>query len=711
MQMVGLIFGLLLVTALTALRISDPQPLQDVREATFDQFQRLAPRPFEQMPIKVVDIDEASLKAIGQWPWPRDIVARLTEQIADAGAAAIAFDILFSEPDRLSPRTVAQNVAGIDPALIERLPDNDEILAKTLVGRPIVLGFGISNSGDYRPPVKAGFAYLGENTFAAPPYLAVATPILPALAENASGIGHISLNPGRSSAVVRTVPLLLSDGSQFYPSLTLEALRVAQGASTYIVAGADTLGIITDIKVGDFVIPTTASGELWLYFGKDDARRYVSAKDLLGDGEQSVAAKAAIEGSIVFVGTSAAALQDIRTTALGENVPGVSIHAQILEQILSGKYLSRPDWTSGLEVFAIAAMGSLIVVLTVLMSPVIALGAGLLLTAIALAGSWFAASVAGILVDPVAPIIAGTITHFAATGFRVLVVDRERRAIRRAFGQYLSPSLLYRVEHNRDALKLGGDDKELTVMFVDVRDFTAISEQLSPSEVVRFLNTLLDALSRHVTDHDGTLDKFIGDSIMAFWNAPLDVPNHPMKAANAAIAMRETLALLNHQDAFGFGNAGPVRIGIGIHTGLACVGNLGAESRFNYSAVGDAVNISSRIESACKEIGFDIVLSRETAEQLNGYAVLDAGFLPLRGRRDKTQLYALLGNSEFASSNDFHNLRSAHHQIIETLRDSKALPPRLIASAKKIGTLLHMDLTEFYRRISERRGSFRRERA
>lgn len=710
LQVVGLFFGLLLVAALTALRISDPQLLRDVREGTFDQFQRLSPRPFEQMPIKVVDIDEASLKELGQWPWPRDTVARLAGQIADAGSAAIAFDVLFSEPDRLSPRTVAQNVTGIDPALLFRLPDNDETLANMLPGRPIVLGFGISNSGSYLPPVKAGFAYLGERTLDAPPHMKAATPILPALAENASGIGHISLNPGRSSATVRTVPLLLSDGAQFYPSLALEALRIAQGASTYIVAGADIPGVITEIKVGDFIIPTTASGELWLYFGRDDARRYISAKDLLGSSEPDTALKATLEGSIVFIGSSAAALQDIRTSALGENVPGVSIHAQILEQVLSGKYLSRPDWTSGLEIFAIAAIGALIVLLTVLMSPIVALVAGLLLTGCALAGSWLAATFAGILVDPVAPIVAGTVTHFAATGFRVLVVDRERRAIRRAFGQYLSPSLLYRVEHNRDALKLGGDDKEITVMFVDVRGFTAISEQLSPSEVVRFLNTLFDALSRHVTEHDGTLDKFIGDSIMAFWNAPLDVANHPTKAANAALAMRKTLAALNDQDAFGFGQTRQVRIGIGIHTGLACVGNLGAESRFNYSAVGDAVNIASRIETMCKEVGFDIVLSRETEARLDGYAVLDAGILPLRGRSHKTQLYALLGDSNFAASNDFNDLHSLHIQITEALRNGEAIPRRLIAKAKKMETPVSAELTEFYSHLPRRADNFRVDR-
>lgn len=704
---VGLCFGLLLVMAMTMLRMNDPQPVRDLREATFDQFQKWSPRPYEDMPVKVIDIDEASLKAFGQWPWPRDRIALLVQRLADAGAAAIAFDILFSEPDRLSPRSVAGQVRGVSPALIESLPDNDEVLAEAVAGRPVVLGFGISNSGGYKPPVKAGFAFLGEETLSAAPHLDSATPMLPALAENAAGIGHINLNPGRSSAIVRTVPLLLSSGPQFYPGLAMEALRVAQGASTYIVAGADVPGIITDVKVGDFIIPTTASGELWLYFGRNDARRYISVKDILEGEGPTAAASAAIEGSILFVGTSAAALQDIRTTALGENVPGVSIHAQLLEQVLSGRYLARPDWASGLEILVIAVVGSLIVLLTVLVSPLIALVAGLFLTATIFAACWVAASTYGILIDPVAPIAAGLVTHFAATGFRVLVVDRERRAIRRAFGQYLSPSLLYRVEHNRDALKLGGDDREITVMFVDVRDFTSISEQLSPSEVVGFLNTLLDALSRHVTEHEGTLDKFIGDSIMAFWNAPLDVPNHPAKALNAALAMREALAGLNARDAFGFGAERPVRIGIGIHTGMACVGNMGAESRFNYSAVGDAVNIASRIETSCKSIGFDIVVSDGATGRLDDFALLDAGALPLRGRRDKTQLFAVLGNSGLASSHEFHQLRSVHRELVQALASRKPTTSRLVSKARKQSAFLPVDLLEFYGRISRRSDDFR----
>ncbi|MBB3235473.1 adenylate cyclase [Phyllobacterium endophyticum] len=706
-QQLGVIIGLVIVAALMALRASDPQPLRQARELTFDEYQRLAPRRFESLPVKVIDIDEASLLEFGQWPWPRDRIAKLVDRLSDMGASAIAFDVLFAEPDRLSPRTVVRDVAGIDPALLAHLPDNDEIFARSIAGKPVVLGFGLSNEGDFRPAVKAGFAFTGESPAGAPPRMNGATPLRPEFEANAIGIGHISLNPGNPSAVVRTVPLFLSDGEQLYPNLALEALRVAQGASTYVLAGATNVpNTITLVKIGEFVVPVTSAGELWLYVTPDTAERYISARKVLANEGVSAETRAAIEGSIVFVGTSAAGLQDIRTTALGQNVPGVSLHAQTVEQILSGRFLSRPDWASGVEILAIAAMGILLVMLTTFVSPAVALVCGLLITVMALVASWLAFFYAGLLFDPLAPIVSGSITHFAATSFRFLVIDRERREVRRAFGHYLSPSLLYRIEHTRDALRLGGDDREITVMFVDVRNFTEISERLTPREVVLFLNTLLDALSRHVIANEGTLDKFIGDSIMAFWNAPVDVADHANKAVKAALGMRDTLVKLNENDAFGFGSEQKVGIGIGIHTGLACVGNMGAEARFNYSAVGDAVNIAARIESSCKEVSFDILVSDSSANMLPGYALLEAGALALKGKSTRTRLFAVAGDERLGASAEFAELKAIHAQLVEALRSRSASSRKLIRVAKLQAARLASGLPEFYRRISRRSEHF-----
>jgi adenylate cyclase len=339
----------------------------------------------------------------------------------------------------------------------------------------------------------------------------------------------------------------------------------------------------------------------------------------------------------------------------------------------------------------------------------VALACGLLITGLALAASWVAFLYAGLLFDPLAPILSGLVTHFAATAYRFLVTDRERRVVRRAFGQYLSPSLLYRIEHTHNALRLGGDDRELTIMFVDVRNFTEISERLAPTELVGFLNTLLDALSRHVIANEGTLDKFIGDSIMAFWNAPVDVTDHAGKAVRTALAMRETLSRLNDSDAFGFGGKGKVGIGIGIHTGLACVGNMGAETHFNYSAVGDAVNVAARIEAACKEIGFDILVSENTAKSLADVALLEAGALGLKGKSTRTRLFAVVGDGDLAASPDFAELQQVHGQLVDALRLRSPASREFAGAARFKAAPLCPGLSDFYRRITRRVDHFSSE--
>jgi adenylate cyclase len=401
---------------------------------------------------------------------------------------------------------------------------------------------------------------------------------------------------------------------------------------------------------------------LWLYLTPERPDRYISASKVLQAPAEELAPL--VEGHIVFVGTSAAGLLDIRATPLGQNVPGVSLHAQALEQMLTGKFLSRPDWADGLEVTMIAAVGLLVAAMTAMFSPMIAITAGTAMSAAFLALSWHAFRSWGFLIDPVAPILASSAAQFAAVGFRLLVTDRERRHIRRAFGNYVSPAVLARAE-NQPALRLGGEDREITMMFMDIRDFTTISEGLTSTSLVSFLNKLLTGLSRHIIESDGTLDKFIGDSIMAFWNAPVDVDAHAARAARCALMMRDTLRDMNATGALGLDRK--VAIGIGINTGVACVGEIGAENRFNYSAVGDSVNTTARIESMCKDVGFDILISGSTAERLNGFAMLEAGSRSLKGKSAKTALYLLVGDEAVARTAVYESLKKAHTEFVAAL--------------------------------------------
>jgi adenylate cyclase len=686
-------FSLLVVSGLTFVRWADPAPLRELRESAFDQYQRLVPREYVPVPVRIIDVDEASLRELGQWPWPRDLLAELLGRLGELGAAVVVFDILFSEPDRLSPRTVLQNVPGIDSGVVASFPDNDDIFARQIAAYPTVLGLAGVPAGRPLPPPKASFAYIGESPMAAIPPISGAVVPLQTLGEAAQGIGDTRMSSLQENAIVRIMPMFQTDGTQLVPSLALEALRVAQGASTYIVESTPEEPVsIVAAKIGDFEIPTTRTGGLWLYLTPDRPDRYISASKVLQGSAEDLAPL--VEGHIVFVGTSAAGLLDIRATPLGQNVPGVSLHAQVLEQMLTGKFLSRPDWADGLEVTMIAAVGLLVAAMTAMFSPVIAITAGTAISAAFLALSWHAFRSWGFLIDPVAPILASTAAQFAAVGFRLLVTDRERRHIRRAFGNYVSPAVLARAE-NQPALRLGGEDREITMLFMDIRDFTTISESLPSTSLVSFLNTLLTGLSRHIIDSDGTLDKFIGDSIMAFWNAPVDVDGHPARAARCALKMRDTLRDMNATGALGLDRK--VAIGIGINTGIACVGEIGAENRFNYSAVGDSVNTTARIESMCKDVGFDILISGSTAERLTGFAMLEAGSRSLKGKSAKTALFLLVGDESLARTAGYESLKKAHADFVAAL--SQGEPDKIaetVAAAVAASAPVLPELERFY---------------
>jgi adenylate cyclase len=715
----SIVLGLAVVFCIVALRWWDPFIVKTIRDTAFDQFQRLSPREYIEAPVRIVDIDEESLMAYGQWPWPRTRLAELVERLSGLGATAIVFDVLFAEPDRMSPaeivrdptiRDYLQRTGGMAAGMA--LPDSDALFAETVKGKPVVFGFAMARRGaEERPLAKWGFASTGENPLSAPPQFSHITPLLKPLQEAASGIGSVSFDPG-STSVVRIVPMLVSDGAALYPSLVLEALRVAQEASTYLITNAPEVeGSIASVRVGDVEVKTTAGGGLWMHYAEERPERYVSVKTILEDYE-APATRNKIEGHIVFIGTSAAGLLDIRTTSLGQTVPGVSIHAQAVEQILSSTFLSRPDWADGLEIALVLALGILIMVIGTSVGPFMGIVAGAAIALASAAASWAAFRYNQFLIDPTMPVASALGTLFVMTAFRFLVSDRERRTIRRAFSQYLAPSLLQRIESSPDALKLGGVERQLTLMFMDVRGFTSISEVLSPTELVEFMNKLLNELSQPIIREEGTLDKFIGDSIMAFWNAPVDVPDHVKRAATAALDMRAALHTLNSQDAFNLkwrlGDSAEIGIGIGINTGLACVGNMGAETRFNYSAVGDAVNLAARIESSAKHIGHDIIISESAAAALQDMAMLEAGHLELKGKSARQRLYVLVGDKELAASPDFWELASFHETLIRHLASGE-IPATKRALAKcleKVQRHGWSTLRPFYEHIVDRRTDF-----
>ncbi len=711
-----LVFGLICIIALCALRVSDPFILQTVRETAFDQFQQISPREYVETQVRVVDVDEASLRQFGQWPWPRSRMADLVERLGQMGAAAVAFDILFVEPDRLSPSRLVNDPSiakFLDRKQIDLLSsgviDNDALLAEKLAQFPTILGFatiGQPIPGD--PVVKSGFAYTGVNPIDAVPVFSAATHNLADLDAAAAGVGSISLSPSDSVSVVRKVPLLWTDGKTLYPSLAIESLRVAQGVSTILVhAVSDNGTIVQAIRIGQFEVPTTPDGSIWMRYSRENPDRYVSARAILAD-EVEQATVDAINGHIVFVGTSAIGLYDIRATSLGENVPGVSIHGQLLEQVISGSYVYRSDWVDGLELFGFLIVATYVLVMTLIAGPVVSLMVGAIVAGGVAIGSWLAYADSGLLIDPTFPMAGGFIVYLSMTSIRYVTADRQKRRIRRAFSQYVAPAVLQQIDEQPDGLSLGGEMRDVTVMFTDVRNFTSFSEKLPPVEVVLFLNSLLGRLSEDIIRERGTIDKYIGDSIMAFWNAPVATPDHEYHSCRAALRMRAALENFNSDRLSSSDGQDhePIAIGIGINTGEACVGNMGSQSRFDYSVIGDTVNIASRVETACKQVGFDIVLSGTTAGGASAMAILEAGLVPLKGKSNMAPVHILVGDESVAQTDEFIRLKNAHGNLLEALRNNSAGADGRLLACKDLARPVHGGLIDFYDMIPTRKTDF-----
>ncbi|QDZ09977.1 CHASE2 domain-containing protein [Devosia ginsengisoli] len=675
-RLAALLFGAAVVIALILLRAADPYAVRVARETTFDTFQQIRPRPEPlDLPVRIVDIDEASLAAVGQWPWSRRDMATIASRLTELGAAAIAFDILFSEPDRLSP-AIGGNGA-----------DYDAQFAAALATGPSVLVMSRAVAGSAPPPPKAGFAMTGADVLPSLPALdSVAAP-LPVLTQAATGLGVASLDR-EGAGVARRLPLLWSNGAAPLPTLAVEALRVAQNASTLVVLGDSAgAGTVNGLRIGQFEVPTGPSGDMWLYYRDLPETTYVPAARLLGADYAELAPM--LSGHIVLVGASAAGLLDIRASALGEAVPGVSIHLQALEQMLTGTFLQRADWVGGLELLIIAVMGLAVVLVLLLTGPLVGLLFSLAIAAVATAGSWLAFSQFGILLDPSFALFAALVTYAAMAFFRFAVTDADKRRIRRAFAHYVEPALLIQIEANAGLLKLGGDVREMTVMFSDVRNFTALSERTAPAELVAMLNRLFAGLGAAIVAHHGTIDKFMGDAIMAFWNAPVDVPRHARHACEAALDMRAALRALNAQQ------AEPVAIGIGISTGPALVGNMGFEARFDYSCIGDTVNVASRLEGACRRVGYDILVTAETRAAAPELAFLAAGSVVLKGISQPEPIHLLVGDAALAESDAFQALATAHDALLAAWVDG-ADAGALVERCRDLAAAIDTRLVEFY---------------
>jgi adenylate cyclase len=640
----------------------------------FDNFQRFQPRPYEDAGVRVVDIDEETIRRFGQWPWPRTDIARLTDQLAGAGAAAIAFDIVLSEPDRTSPPLLAKRLV-LDPearATLARLPDNDAVLARSFTKAPVVTGFFLTRERYHRQiQPKAGFAVSGSEPRSLARFDDAIAP-LPALGEAASGNGFVSIAPD-SDAIVRRAPLIARDGDTIVPSLSLEALRVAQGAGSIMIKTSDGSGEIggggdvVSLKVGQFEVPTSRSGDLWMRYTAPAPGRVIPAWKILSGAIPPQQLAKEVEGRIIFVGAGAIGLRDLISTPLQDRELGVMVHAQAAEQIILGHFLVRPDWAKGLEIALLVALGmGLAVILPrigALKGALVGGGAILLLGA----GSWYAYSAHRFLLDPTWPAMGVTAAYLVQTILTFYREERQRAYIHHAFDRYLSPELVKRIADDPALLELGGVERDMSVLFADIRSFSRIAERLAPNEVIAFLVKFLTPMTDLLLGYQATIDKYIGDAVLAFWNAPLDDPDHHVHAARAALAMQQRLADLNAEMIErGDGSwPGDVRIGIGLNSGPCCVGNIGSERRLSYSLIGDPVNLASRLESLSKYYGVPILMGDSLAGHLGGFALLPIDRVRVVGRAKGETVHVLLGDEAVKESSEFIALSSAHRMMLE----------------------------------------------
>ena len=664
-----------------AFRIFDPGGvLEEVRLRVFDNFQRVAPRESEISAVRVVDIDDESLAKIGQWPWPRTLVADLIGHLSAAGSVAVGLDIIFPEPDRTSPAQAARlwpQAEELKP-LLARLPDHDALLAEAMAATPTITGFALTQDQGTRPPLRKGnFAHAGIDPAPFIPAFSGAVTSLPELERAARGNGSINSVPDRDG-ILRRVPMVLRLGDRLYPSLVTETLRVAQNATTSIIRasgaqatasfGAETG--IDSIKIGEFVVPTDAHGQFWVHYAKPHAERIVPAwKVFAGEAREDV-----FDGTIVLVGTSAAGLKDLRPSPLDPAMPGIEAHAQSIEQILSGRFIGRPDWAEGAELLYVAVLGIVLILALSRIGAAWSAVVGGTAAILAVMASWQVFRFFGFLVDPVTPVGATVAVYISGTLVSYLATEQEKKQVRTAFAQYLSPAMVERLAADPAQLKLGGETREMTFLFSDIRGFTTISEgfKSDPQALTRLINQFLTPMTDRILAHRGTIDKYMGDCIMAFWNAPLDDPQHQLNACRAALAMRAELVALNarlKEEAEQEGRPFiPLAIGIGLNSGKVVVGNMGSDQRFDYSVLGDAVNLASRLEGQSKTYGVDIVVGDTTKEAAPGYAYLELDLIAVKGKAEAVRIYALRA----AEADEAHRtLVAAQDEMLRAYRSQR----------------------------------------
>lgn len=597
--------------------------LRSFDERIYDSFFQFRGAKAPSTRIVIVDIDEASIGKLGQWPWPRTVVARLIRRIADAEPAVLGLDVIFPEKDRTSPANflpLFEKAVGEEIDLGTRPLDNDAVLGDMIAeAECVVLGYMFILADDGLPPgmqnplPMSSMQYLppdpwGKNRHCYDNIRTVFRPLLnvPAIGVAPLSEGFINTIPDEDGTI-RRVPLLLSYPriEMHYPSLSLEMVRERIGASGYTVRSSP--GGVLGISLGGRFIPTDSSAQMAVNWrgGAGTFPRLSAGKVLAGQFDPG-----RFRDAIVLLGSSAAALHDLRVTPYGVT-PGVEIHANVIDNLLVGDILRHDSGAECAMTLTFVGVGGL--VLSLLISRASALQcalAGIALLCIALLGSYLLFHYANQTMGLTYPVSATVLVFLVVSLFNYFTEGRERLFIRHAFSHYVSEDVVATMVRHPEQLSLRGEERELSVLFCDIRNFTGMSETMTAPQLSEFLNEYLSGMTDRIMNAGGTVDKFIGDAVVAIWGAPLSDPDHPMNAVRAALRMNEWLAEMRGQ--WEERGRPPIHTGFGINSGLMSVGNMGSRSRFDYTVIGDNVNLASRLEGLNKVYGTSILCSEAT---------------------------------------------------------------------------------------------------
>ena len=655
----ALLVGCFCVAFVVVLSVIDRGDRGTADDVVFDQYQRWLPRPYDpELPVRIIDIDRTSLERFGQWPWPRTYLAFMVSRLDEAGAVVIGFDMLFAEPDRTSPefqQVPSDVLEGLGAApLIERFERtiHDRAFASAMDRSNVVLGAMVS----FEP---TGKSFQGKSSFsiAGPdPASAIFTVQgiempLDVLSDSASGIGVIGFT-GLGGTVVRSLPMILMHDEAKMPAFALEALRLAVEASGYLLKSTGASGEanitkmpeVVGVRVGPLEIPLSPDGSFRVRYAGHQAERIIPAWQVIMEGGPDAAWRSEVSGRIILVGSSAPGISQVVDTPIESAQLGVEVHAEVIEQILSGDFLARPYWAPGGERVLIVFFGMIVTLVMAQGYPVRAAVVTVMAISVAVLSSWYSFSAHGFLLGPVYPVL-GSFVPFAILGaVNFARTDAEKRAIRAQFEHFLAPEVIAEIAKNPDKyLTPGGEERDLSILFCDVRGFSTITENMPPQKVIRFVNGFLTPISEAVIDHGGTIDKYIGDAVMAFWNAPRRVDEYRTQAVQTVFAIHRAIDKLNQgARATGFPE---IDIGIGLNNGPCSVGAMGSERRLEYSCIGSSVNFASRLEGLTKQYGVWNCVGEGALEGVANVFAIQLDLVVVKGYSRPTPVWTLLSDA------------------------------------------------------------------